>query len=356
MPSVPRLALLLLAGTVGVQSFSLHPPVRTSLLAVRLATARSSPKSGGRALDVRARVRASATDAAGAGRRGGGGLLLSVLRLGVRSSLTVAVLAARFAGLTLGLWWAWLPVALYWALPVVEKAAATGNTPLAIAMMGGEALEQLVDMACTSVFLPVVGILYAILIGLTIDALWSQQRDLRSSFTVDCARSALLLPSLLRALAGSPLKAAALRLLRGHMLGLASMVDPAPSLAKRSRVAEGGAKASMLDLVRSDLAQLTAMLSEISPSALPAGGDAEALAFAAAESRELLVSSCERSSMLRVHPPPVVGGCNVLRHENCRRSRNSVQRTVSCSRERHSLSAAAACGGCAGRRKTRRAV
>lgn len=83
--------------------------------------------------------------------------------------------------------WIWLPVSLYWALPWLERRSVFGSCA---------ELEGLVDMACGTVFIPVVGILYAILVGLSIDTLWSSQKAAHHSLAAECAAAALLLPQL----------------------------------------------------------------------------------------------------------------------------------------------------------------
>jgi DNA methyltransferase 1-associated protein 1 len=81
----------------------------------------------------------------------------NLARRAVRLALLALVLGLRALRLV-GSWaWIWLPLSAYWGLPALEAMiAADTHTALAAAMRGGEALEQLVDMACSSVFLPVV--------------------------------------------------------------------------------------------------------------------------------------------------------------------------------------------------------
>lgn len=247
----------------------------------------------------------------------------SPLRGALRIGLLGAVLATRMARMLASLAWLWLPVGLFWWLPMLEASAAAGNTPLAAAMRGSEALEQLVDMACTTVFLPVVGILYAILVGLTIDMLWNKQAALVEELTADCARTALLVPLLNKAFGASPsMRLQSLRLARGHMANLLGMFGADPiaatvrttSVGRARRLAcavpggpEHTALATSLEPDEpSELFALNDMLATApEPDAGNTSGAEAAFAAASAEVRELVVHACTRSSALRTRLPPV---------------------------------------------------
>ncbi|KAG8456969.1 hypothetical protein KFE25_009754 [Diacronema lutheri] len=301
--AIARLALLAAAAAAGTGAHAhVFAPAatRSPLLALRSPRPPASAAAA-RAPQPAARASAAvgAREASAAPRARGGGALRTLLR----ASLVGVVLSLRVARVAAGLVWLWLPASLYWLLPVVERAAAAGDTPLAAAMRGSEALEQLVDMACTTVYLPVVGILYAILIGVTIEALWARQAHLAEQLTADCARAAMLLPALDAALGAEPVRhATSVRLLRAHMLALLDMFGPDPAAAAARAAAVGDAAPAGADA--SELLQLHELLGR---AAAPAGraNAADALGAARAEVRELVLHACARASALRARLPPV---------------------------------------------------
>uniref|UniRef100_A0A0G4HT01 Uncharacterized protein n=1 Tax=Chromera velia CCMP2878 TaxID=1169474 RepID=A0A0G4HT01_9ALVE len=110
--------------------------------------------------------------------------------------------------------WVWIPVAFYWILPWLERKALFASNA---------EVEALVDATCSSVFIPVVGILYAILVGLSIESLWEGHKETVAQMTEECAKAAMLLPKMRKL--GPALQKKSVLLLKDHLMDLQNTLE-----------------------------------------------------------------------------------------------------------------------------------
>lgn len=190
--------------------------------------------------------------------------------------------------------WLWGPAALYAGLPRALRAPPPTSSV---------ALEAVVDMTCGTVFIPVVGILYAILVGLSIETLWARQQEGMAALSAECARAAMLwqqLAVVFQAVPGAPAADAAFAAYGAYAGRLLELLD-------RGTV-DGAAKGL------EDLHTLAEALSRSAEDVGALGSSTTSDAFTAAMSEvaELAVQRAEHATSVRMRLPAahwgVLGG------------------------------------------------